>query len=163
LHTGSESPESGLRATLLTGDAVYHWQRDGHEPQAAIREPRGWLVEPDPALLRANLVQDVAVAYDGTMLDPTIAYFTTDEKPDSPWLRAWQILDWMPFHLKRLRAYLRERNVGVLTVKKRGSPIAPQQLINQLKLTGEESRTLVLTRYDNQPVVLICADIIVDV
>jgi SAM-dependent methyltransferase len=162
LHTGAQLPAGGLRATLLKANNVYHWQRDREEPRAAMREPRGWLVEPDPALLRANLVQDVTVALDGAMLDPTIAYFTTDDQPQSPWVRAWQILDWMPFHLKRLRAYLRERKVGILTVKKRGSPITPQQLIQQLKLSGDESRTLVLTRYNNQPVVLICADIITD-
>jgi protein-L-isoaspartate O-methyltransferase len=169
LHTGKAVQGSGLRATLLTANPadderyqryeVHHWQRNGSEPDAPLSEPRGWLVEPDPALLRANLVQDVAVAHEGALLDPTIAYFTTDHAPQSPWLRAWQILDWMPFHLKRLRAYLRERNVGVLTVKKRGSPITPQQLISQLKLSGTESRTLVLTRCENQPIVLICADI----
>ena len=165
LHTGEAVQGSGLRATLLTdtldkpGYQVHHWQRSGTEPDAPLSEPRGWLVEPDPALLRANLVQDVAVAHEGALLDSTIAYFTTDHAPQSPWLRAWQILNWMPFHLKRLRACLREQNVGVLTVKKRGSPITPQQLISQLKLSGDVSRTLVLTRYANQPIVLICADI----
>jgi hypothetical protein len=113
-------------------------------------------VEPDPAILRAGLVQDAAEKFNGFMLDETIAYFTTDRKPDSPWVRAWQILDWMPFNLKKLRAYLRERNVGNVTVKKRGSPLTPETLIPQLKLKGDESRTLVLTRLQGQPIVMIC-------
>jgi hypothetical protein len=91
-------------------------------------------------------------------LDETIAYFTTDDKPDSPWVRTWQILGWMPFNLKKLRAYLREHNVGTVTVKKRGSAITPESLIPQLKLKGDESRTLVLTRCQGAHIVIICAD-----
>jgi hypothetical protein len=107
---------------------VYHWQRTEPPESAPLSEPRAWLVEPDPAILRAGLVQDAAASVGGFMLDETIAYFTTDAPPDSPWLRAWRVLDWMPFNLKRLRAYLRQHHVGAVTVKKRGSPIAPEAL-----------------------------------
>jgi hypothetical protein len=64
----------------------------------------------------------------------------------------------MPFHLKRLRAYLRERDVGRVTVKKRGVAITPEELIKRLRLKGHGSRTLVLTRCRGKPVVLICKD-----
>ena len=156
LWLGFERPV--LQAVLIAGDAIHIWSQSQVMPEAPIREPQGWLVEPDPALLRAGLVQDVAVAFDGALLDETIAYFTTPTKPESPWLRGWQILDWMPFHFKRLRAYLRERNVGRVTVKKRGVAMTPEELTAQLKLKGAGSCTLVLTRYQGEPVVMICAD-----
>lgn len=145
-----------MMATLLTADEALHWPLPAVMPTVALAEPRGWLVEPDPSLLRAGLVQAVAAAFDGTMLDETIAYFTTEIRPESPWLRSWRILDWMPFHLKRLRAYLRQRGVGQVTVKKRGMAMTPDELIGRLKLKGDAARTLVLTRYQGQPVVLIC-------
>jgi SAM-dependent methyltransferase len=151
---------TGVKATLLINEAEYHWQPATTPAPTRLSEPRGWLVEPDPSLLRAGLVADAAAAFDGFQLDNTIAYFTTNTRPDSPWLRAWQILDWMPFHLKRLRAYLREHNVGNVTVKKRGIAIAPEELIARLKLQGGQSRTLVLTRCAGKPIVLICADLI---
>ncbi len=148
----------GLTATFLTADAAYHWSAS--EPvEAPLDEPRGWLVEPDPALLRAGLVADVALAFDGAQLDATIAYFTTDERPESPWLRAWRVLGWLPFNLKQLRAYLRERQVGTVTVKKRGSAVTPEALIPQLKLKGPESRTLVLTRCRGRQIVIVCEDL----
>lgn len=150
---------SGTKATLFTGQDILHWQRI-YPAEVDIAKPRAWLIEPDAAILRAGLVQDVAAAFDGTMLDETIAYFTTDTKPESEWVRAWQILDWMPYNLKKLKAYLQQHPVGQITVKKRGSPITPEELIRQLRLkSGSESRTLVLTRYAGQPIVLICADI----
>ena len=125
---------------------------------ATAAPPHRWLIEPDPALIRAGLVQDVAARFGGNLLDETIAYITADTVPDSAWVRGWQILDWMPFHLKRLRDYLRERGIGRVTVKKRGSPVTPKELTAKLKLKGEQSCTLVLTRHSGQPIVLICED-----
>jgi len=157
LHMGDEF--TGTRAVLLTADGgVHHWQRQGTEPDVAIAAPQGWLCEPDASILRAGLVRDLAASWDGRMLDETIAYFCADSSPQSVWLRCWKVLDWMPFHLKKLRAYLRERRVGSVTVKKRGFAMTPEEMIPRLKLKGDESRLLVFTRHAGQPVVLICAE-----
>ena len=64
---------------------------------------------------------------------------------------------WFPFQLKRLRAYLRVRGVGRLTIKKRGSPIDVDQLRQQLKPRGSEQRTLILTRHAGKPIVIVCS------
>jgi len=157
LWWGFEFP--ARRATLLTQGQVYHWDSGESPVTAPLSAPLGWLIEPDAALLRASLVTDVALALGASQLDETIAYLTAEQKPESPWVRSWKIIDWMPFHLKRLRAYLREQNVGHVTVKKRGAPITPEELIAGLKLKGAESRTLALTRCQGQPIVLICEDI----
>lgn len=135
---------------------MYHWQRMGDEPQLAVRPPRDWVCEPDAAILRAGLVQDVAALYGGTLLDPTIAYFCTDAVPDSAGVRAWRVLEWLPFHVKRLRAVLRERDIGRVTVKKRGFPMSPEELTAALRLKGEGACTLVCTRHGGGPVVLVC-------
>ncbi|MBI5669998.1 MAG: methyltransferase domain-containing protein [Chloroflexi bacterium] len=159
---------AGLRATLLADGEEYYWDNNeypgrGEPPvrpynpnETGLSTPRGWLVEPDPALIRAGLVRDAAARYQGYLLDETIAYFTTDVYPDSPWLRAWKILDWMPFNLKKLRAYLHQRGVGNVTVKKRGTAVTPDDLIPKLKLAGDEARTLVLTRCRGQQIVMVC-------
>jgi SAM-dependent methyltransferase len=149
---------SERKATLLTQQQSYHWESGDLPVSASLSKPLGWLIEPDAALLRAGLVADLALALAASQLDETIAYLTMDERPNSPWVRTWKIVDWMPFHLKRLRAYLRERNVGQVTVKKRGAAITPEELIAGLKLKGHESRTLALTRCQGQPIVLICED-----
>ena len=145
-----------LRLTSGGEPLIYQADEVPDHPQTA--PPRRWLCEPDPAIIRAGYVAPLAAALGGIQLDEQIAYFTTDTKPDSPWVRAWEVLDWMPFHLKRLRAHLREQAVGTVTVKKRGSPLTPEGLTRKLKLKGGASRTLVLTRYDDEPIVLICAD-----
>jgi SAM-dependent methyltransferase len=150
---------SGTFATLLTSDGeVQHWQRESLPDPRPLSPPREWLLEPDAALLRAGLVEDAAAALGANQLDATIAYLTADARPESAWVRAWRVRDWLPFNVKRLRASLRKRDIGTVTIKKRGSPLTPEQLAAQLKLQGRESCTLVLTRHDGAPIVLICDD-----
>jgi SAM-dependent methyltransferase len=155
LWLGGDQPK--MRAVLLTDDAVHTWDAEAESVTAPLSEPLGWLVEPDPALIRAGLVADAALAFDGFQLDETIAYFTTEQQPESPWLRSWQALDWLPFNLKKLRAYLRDHQVGHVVVKKRGTAVMPDTLIPRLKLKGSESRTLVLTRHLGKQIVIVCA------
>jgi len=132
---------------------------DRGQPAPPLRDPEGYLYEPDPAIIRAGLLGELAEQLRLAMyrLDETIAYLTADSLAQTPLARAWIIDDWMPFNLKKLRAYLRERNIGRVTVKKRGSPLSPEELIAKLKLPGGgEERVVVLTHVRNQPAVLIC-------
>jgi hypothetical protein len=161
LWHGEEGTFRGLQATLYHRGEVLTWDHSSRLPidiQTPIREPQGWLLEPDPALIRAGLVQSAAEHFQGALLDSSIAYLTTEQHVDSPWVRAWRIRDWMPFHIKRLRAYLQERRIGTLTVKKRGTAVTPDILIPQLKLKGDQSCTVVLTRLEGRQIVIICDD-----
>lgn len=145
------------RAVLCLPDgAVLTWDAHPLDSPAPVRAPSGYLVEPDPALIRAGLVQHAAHAWDAAQLDPTIAYLTSDIPPRTPWARAWRIEAAMPFQLKRLKAYLSERGVGEVTVKKRGHPMTPEELLRALKPRGDAARTVVLTRHAGAPYMLVC-------
>lgn len=135
------------------------WLRSASLDAPPLREPQGYLYEPDPAIIRAGLLSELGekLKLDMYRLDETIAYLTADSLIQSPLARGWIIEDWMPFNLKKLRAYLRERNIGRVTVKKRGSPLTPEELIAKLKLPGGgEERVIVLTRVLGSPAILIC-------
>ncbi len=75
---------------------------------------------------------------------------------DTPFARRFRIDDVIPWNLKRLRQYLRDRNIGHTVIKKRGSPIDPQVLEKQLRLEGSGAATLVLTHVAGKPSVLVC-------
>ena len=125
--------------------------------------PRAFLYEPDPAVIRAGLLSEVGerLSLPVFRLDELIAYLTADAFIPSKWARVWPVWEWMPFNLKRLRAALRARNIGRVTVKKRGSPITPEELIRQLKLDGSgDSAVVVLTRVADQPAALICGEMV---
>ncbi len=106
-------------------------------------------------MIRAGLVALVADEVHGRLLDPTIAYVTSDHLTSTPTAQAYRVLDVMPFGLKRLRTALRERSVGRLTIKKRGTAVVPEQLRKQLDLRGDEEATVVLTRIAGSQQVLL--------
>ncbi len=142
------------RATILPGPfSVTKVQWPAVTEQ--LSEPLGYLFEPDAAILRAGLVQNLAAQLGAHQLDPDIAYLTAEEQVDTPFARVWEIEAWFPFQLKRLRAYLRERNVGQVIVKKRGSPLQPEVLIRDLRIKGDQHRTIFLTHLSGKPIVIV--------
>lgn len=70
-------------------------------------------------------------------------------------MHSYAVEDVLPFHLKTLRTLLRDRGVGRLTIKKRGSAVDPEVLRRQLRLRGPAEATIVLTRVAGQPSVLV--------
>lgn len=139
------------RATLLPARHTL----TGRDAACRLATPLAYLYEPDPAILRSGLVTTLAAQLDACQLDADIAYLTADTLRPTPFARAFVIEESFPFQLKRLRARLRALRVGQVTVKKRGSPLVPEDLIHQLKLFGPESRVVFLTHVRGEPYVLI--------
>ncbi|WP_349253911.1 class I SAM-dependent methyltransferase [Streptomyces sp. BPTC-684] len=150
LHT--RTPGS-VRATLLPAEATL-WT-SAPLPAPPVGPVGRYLHEPDGAVIRAHLVAEIVAACDGRLVDETIAYVTSDEPYESPFTTAYEITDELPFNMKKLKALLRERGVGVLTVKKRGSAVEPEELRRKMKLQGRASATVFLTRVAGAPTMLI--------
>ncbi|NLU66892.1 class I SAM-dependent methyltransferase [Streptomyces sp. HNM0574] len=152
LWFGSGATDGAVRATLLPGPRSLAG-RGLPDPEPG---PVGrYLYEPDGAVIRAHLVAEVAEELGGRLIDPTIAYVTADEPGSSPFATGYEITDVLPFHVKKLRALLREREVGVVTVKKRGSAVEPEELRKKLKLSGPQACTVFLTRVAGAPSMLL--------
>lgn len=150
------------RATLLPGpysmfsdECLSSYPIYAHPGDLTLDEPRAYLYEPDPAVLRAGLVRDLGQMLGAAQLDPDIAYLTSDQKVDSPFARRWEVETWFPFQLKRLREALRQRRVGRVTIKKRGSPLQPEVLMHALRLKGDQRRVIFLTHLRGNPVVIL--------
>lgn len=146
----------GVRATLLPGPRTLLGRG---LPDPEVRSVGRYLYEPDGAVIRAHLVAEVAEELDGGLIDPTIAYVTADALRESPYATPYEITDRLPFNVKRLKALLREREVGILTVKKRGSAVEPEELRRKAlpKPQGPHSATVFLTRVAGAPTMLIGA------
>lgn len=146
------------RATVLPGGHTMSGAPD-HSTSAItprISKPLGWLYEPDPAVIRAGLVRGLGAELDAAQIDPDIAFLTADDRLETPFARAIEIEDWMPFQLKKLRAHLRDRGVGKVTVKKRGSPVDAERLARALSNEGDAHRLVVLTQCEDKPIAIIC-------
>ena len=136
------------RATVI-GDGGLATLTDDDDPgrdAVGVRAVGGFLYEPDGAVIRAGLVTGVAAGVGGGLLDEHLAYVTSDESFRTPFARGYRVLEELPYREKQLRAALRERGVGRLTIKKRGVDVVPDQLRRRLDLAGERDATIVLTR-----------------
>ncbi|HEX2772217.1 MAG TPA: methyltransferase domain-containing protein [Micromonosporaceae bacterium] len=146
------------RATVLASDEAAE-DVAGLTGTGSARAPVGrvgrFLFDPDPAVVRAHLVAEFGSTVDGMLADPSIAYVYADRAVPTPLARCLAVTDAMPFSLKRLRAALRERNVGRLEILKRGSAVDVERLRRDLRLSGNGSATIVLTRVAGAPTVLI--------
>ncbi|WP_336319694.1 class I SAM-dependent methyltransferase [Streptomyces lavendofoliae] len=141
-----------VTATLLPGG---HSLTGRGLPDPPVRPVGRYLYEPDGAVIRAHLVAEVAEDLAGGLVDGTIAYVTADELRPTPYATAYEITDELPFNLKKLKALLREREVGALTVKKRGSAVEPEELRRRLKPKGPHAATVFLTRVAGAPTMLV--------
>lgn len=146
------------RAVLLLPNKMMEWRQGEDIAQSRLSEPLQYIIEPDPALIRAGLVTDAAIEWGAYQLDETIAYLTANDAPQSEWARAWCVQEWMPFNVKRLREVLRARGIGQVTVKKRGTAVTPEALMAQLKLKGNNKAVLILTRLQGTQIVLLCEE-----
>ena len=130
------------RATALPSGA----EIIGFGDPGQVGEVGGWLHEPDDAVIRAGLVGELASRMGGRLVDAHLAYVTTDEKSTDPLARSFRVVEELPYREKPMRAALVARDVGTLTVKKRGVDVVPEQLVKRLKLKGAQSATVILAR-----------------
>ena len=134
------------RATVIRSSGMASLTDEDDPGEAEVREVGRCLYEPDGAVIRAGLVTAVAAGVHGGLVDEHIAYVTSDEAFSTPFARSYEVLEELPYKEKALRAALRERKVGRLTIKKRGVDVVPEALRKRLALSGDEEATVVLTR-----------------
>ena len=131
----------------------------GQLTDADPAEPRvgpvgSYLYEPDGAVIRAGLVQQVAALLPGgRRIDDQLAYLSADAVAGGPaagLARGFRVLDVLPYSAKRLRAELARRQVGIVEIKKRGVDVDPAALRRDLKPAGPNSITVLLARVGEQ-------------
>lgn len=112
-----------------------------------------FLAEPDRTVLAAGLVGSLSAAVDGRETDHGTGYVVAPEVVDVPWARWFAVEEVLPLHARAVRAWLRERRVDRVTLKKRGVQVDPDRFRAELRLRGRgaDEATLVLTRVAGTP------------
>ncbi|MGR2753057.1 THUMP-like domain-containing protein [Agromyces arachidis] len=148
-------PGVGRAALVIRGDAAHELVAPADSEDAPVGPLGDYLYEPDGAVIRARLIGDLARANGAWMLSDGIAYMTADREFDTPFARGFRVVDRLPADERHLRQALRSRGVGTLEIKKRGVDVDPAALRTRLKLKGETSATVVLTREEGRHVALL--------
>jgi hypothetical protein len=158
LWFGAVARSNVKRSALLIAGGTKHeiTSNSAERLDAPIGDLGQYVYEPDNSVVRSHLIGQLAAEIDAKLFAPEIAYLTNDMPLESPWLKSYRVLDNLVFDRKKLKSYLRERNIGTLEIKKRGSDIVPEVLRKELALKGEGAATLIVTRVGDAHRALVC-------
>ncbi|HEY4152426.1 MAG TPA: SAM-dependent methyltransferase [Pseudolysinimonas sp.] len=156
-------PGVGRAALVLRSGSAAELTATNDSEDAEVGALGEYLLEPDGAVIRARLIGDLARSLPGSganggggrMLDPTIAWITSDTAPETPFGAAFRVLERFPLDVKTLKKELAARGIGALEIKKRGVDVDPAAFRTRLALKGDASATLVLTRIAGARVALL--------
>jgi SAM-dependent methyltransferase len=146
------------RATVFPGPHTLAARPRSTGAPVPCRPPGAFLLDPSPAVTRAGLVEELARDLGAWKLDPRIAFLSADRPLRTPFGRLLGVDASLPWNLKRLRGVLRERGVGAVEVRKRGSAVDVAELTTRLRLGGDVRAVVVLTRVADRPWALVCTE-----
>jgi hypothetical protein len=142
------------RATVLPEGQTIVARTGVHVP---VREPGSFLIDPDPAVTRAGVVEELADSLgDCWKVDDQVAFLSANEPFETAFGRTLRVEASLPWSLSRLREVLRSLGVGAVDIRKRGSAVDVDEVQRRLKLTGDLSATVVLTRVADRPWMFVC-------
>jgi hypothetical protein len=143
------------RATQLPGGEAFLSVPGDPVP---VREPGDYLLDPNPAITRAGLVEDLARSLGAWKIDDQIAFLATDQPVTTPWARTFRVVASLPWKLKEISATLQQLDIGTVDIRRRGLAGDVEEIRRKLKLRGSGRATLAMTRVRNQPWCLIGVD-----
>lgn len=141
-------------ATLLGGPREEPEIIDDSMPDdCGVAAPGRFLIDPDGAVVRAGLVRHYAAAHGLRQIDERIAHLTGDTIP--PGATGFEILEEAP--IKKLRQVLAAHGAGSAEILVRGVDVDPDRLRTSLKLKGDRSMAVVITRIGAHGTAFVCA------
>lgn len=142
---GSGSDPGARRALRLPGREMVAAAARQSLPYPVPPAAGQILYEPDPAVIRAGAVPELADQLDARPLADHVAYLVADHHLVTVWATACHVLEVRDAGEKALRAWVRDHDIGILEIKKRGVDVDPAELRRRLRPAGRRAATLVLT------------------
>ncbi|MDQ4012057.1 MAG: class I SAM-dependent methyltransferase [Actinomycetota bacterium] len=144
------------RATILPGR---HTLKPSDGAPVPVRPPGEFLLDPNPAVTRAGLVEELARATGCWKIDDQIAFLSADHLVHTAFARTLRVIESAPWKEKQLTARLRALDIGAVDIRRRGLAGDVVELHRRLKLRGTRRATLIMTRMLDQPWSLVCVDV----
>ncbi len=133
-----------FRATVLpSGETIA-----GHplDAVAMVTPLRRYVYDPDPAVVRAGLLDVVAEKLELTRIDDAEEYLTSDTLVDSAFVQAFEVLAELPHNENELRSWLRKSDFGQVEIKCRHIPVQAETLRRRLPLPGKQPGVVIVAK-----------------
>ena len=133
-----------FRATILPQGATIAGDPWDYRPR--IEPLKRYLFDPDPAVVRAGLVDCVGDALDLRRLDDAEEYLTGDTLVDSPFVRGFEVVADLTNNTREIRDHFRTSSFGQVEIKCRHMSIDADAIRRKLPLPGNEPGVLLFAR-----------------
>jgi hypothetical protein len=148
LWYGDLRRDEPYRATVLpSGETIAGHPLDFAAQRGGVG---AWLYDPDPAVVRAGLVDAVAEKLGLSRLDDAEEYLTGDQVVASGFATPFRVLDELPNNDRQLRGYFREHPASTVEIKCRHIPIKAELVRKQLPLSEGPPRVVFFARIDGK-------------
>lgn len=120
-----------------------------------------FIAEPIPVLVRSHLFSEIALKTSPTasLVSPGIAYVTSSDPLDKFAFHNYRVLGSVPLSTGKVKALLKAKGIGKLTLKKRGVEIVPEAEIRRLSPKGSEEGVLFYTRIDGEKAAILAVPV----
>ncbi|MFH1956832.1 MAG: methyltransferase domain-containing protein [Patescibacteria group bacterium] len=135
------------RATILPYEISF--TNSTEKLEVPISEPLNYILEPNCAIIRAHLIDELANEYDLKKIDPDIAYLTSNIKPflkNDFIFKTFKVMEISKYNIKNLKKKLRDLKIKNINITRRGFPKKPEEIRKLLKIKEGGDFFLLLTR-----------------
>ncbi len=139
-----ELASCGRRATRLPENVTWTDRDNPTHHVAPVASPGCLIYDPDPSLLRADLLDNFACEHNLNRLADGVDYLTADHLVKSPFLSAFEVCEVTSLDMKVLKRLVAKHEIGTLEIKVRGARVTPEGLREKLKLRGGRTATLIV-------------------
>lgn len=141
---GELAGDQPFRATSLpSGETI---AAEPLSARADISPPRSFVFDPDPAIVRAGLLDVLAERLRIARLDDAEEYLTGEQPLQSPWAQSFRVLEVIPNNDREVRAACRRFEFGAVEIKCRHLSVDVERVRRKLPLDGSRSGVLIFAR-----------------
>jgi len=151
---GSLAGEEKWRATALpSGETL---AADPMSARPRMLPLAKFVYDPDPAVVRAGLIDVAAESLSVGRLDAEEEYLTSEGRVTSAFVQTFEVLAELPNNDKQIRRYFRESNFGQVEIKSRHVRIDAEAVRRKLPLHGDEAGVLIFARIAGKTRAIVC-------
>ena len=170
---GGKFPDTEIELISLSGECkeatVWFGELAGTQPFRATALPSGetiaghpldavasivplgrYVYDPDPAVVRAGLIDVVAQRLGLSRLDGAEEYLTAVNLVRSAFVHPFEVLAELPNNENDLRTWLRTSDFGQIEIKCRHIPVQAETLRRRLPLPGNQPGVVIIARIDGK-------------
>lgn len=125
------------------------------EPAPVASSVGRYVYEPCAAVRAARLTGALCEQIEIEALASGPAYLTSDEGVSHPLITGFEVLEALPFDLRRLKDALRRHGIGLLEVKKRGVDVDPDNVRRQLTCDDGEPGVVLITPVEGKAMAIV--------